>query len=134
MPVARRELTDDFPERLEAATSYTYAIYDGESIKIGKSTWHPKQRLDVLQTGNPRVLKLVAYSVALTESVVHRHLSRWRVRGEWFEPSVEVLRYISTWCWVDGPALADLTALAELWVVLQGAGATPARKEDVICL
>ena len=113
MPVARRELTDDL-ERLEAATSYTYAIYDGVALKIGKSIWHPKMRLDSLQTGNPRSLKLIAYSVLLTESTVHRHLSRWRVRGEWFEPSVEVLRYISTWCWVDASALADLLALAEL--------------------
>ena len=123
MPVARRlgfTDADSLPERLESAVSYTYAIYDGVALKIGKSTWHPKMRLDTLQTGNPRQLKLVAYSAVLTESTVHKHLSRWRVRGEWFEPSVEVLQYISTWCWVDAPALADLLALAELWGVLQG--------------
>lgn len=96
------------PEALEAAT-FVYAIWDGCAVKIGKSKGHPQRRLDALQTGNPRTLRLLAYTVELTESDVHRKLRRHRIRGEWFRPSIEVCREVNTWTWIT-PALGDLMA------------------------
>ena len=120
MPVARRlGFRTDAAEHIECAFCYTYAIWDGEYVKIGKSCSHPKRRMDTLQTGNPRQLSLLAYSATLSESDVHKRLSRWRVRGEWFSPSTEVLGYISAWCWVDVRLLAILQGecgVAELGV------------------
>lgn len=104
----RSDLLPRLPEHMERATSYTYAVYDGEAIKIGKSRGHPKRRMDALQTGNPRCLHLLAYSAVLSEATVHAALSRWRLRGEWFAPSNEVLRYIGAWCWVDAALLVEL--------------------------
>jgi hypothetical protein len=74
----------DQAARIEAAGSYTYAISDGTAVKIGRSAAHPICRLAALQVGNPRELRLVAWSVSVTEGEAHRRLHRWRLRGEWF--------------------------------------------------
>jgi hypothetical protein len=93
---------------LESSNSFTYAILDGNAIKIGKSRWHPIQRLAVLQTGNPRKLELLAYSARLKERHVHRRLSRWSIRGEWFTLCREVLAYLDSWCWCNVNLLSRL--------------------------
>jgi hypothetical protein len=41
------------PEYLEAAAWLTYAITDGESVKVGRSLGHPVRRLHDLQTACP---------------------------------------------------------------------------------
>ncbi len=87
---------------IEECISFTYAIWDSElSLKIGKSTHHPIQRLHTLQTGNPNPLHLLAYSMLITEEKAHQILNRWHIRGEWFKVCAETLKIISQWCWVD---------------------------------
>ncbi len=100
-------------EHLERASSYTYAIWDGEAIKIGTTRGHPQQRLHALQTGNPRQLHLVAYSAVYTEAWCHQRLHKWRIRGEWFRLHIELLRFISLWCWVDSQVLQALVVLLQ---------------------
>jgi hypothetical protein len=81
----------------------TYAISDGEFIKIGKVVQtHPVQRLRTLQTGNPRTLTLLAYTSTIREKVAHRVLHRYRVRGEWFRDCGEVREFLKDWDWVRG--------------------------------
>src|SRR5262249_4639853 len=113
MPIARRygfrcDLLPRLASHLEACDSFTYAIWDGETIKIGKSCSHPVQRLADLQVGNPRVLRLVAYSAVWTEQQAHRRLSAWKLRGEWHRVSPEELGFIGTWCWVDQAVMVQL--------------------------
>lgn len=114
MPVARRRTngflpTPDLDAHLEAAVEIVYAVWDGGAyIKVGKVCGrHPTQRCADLQTGNPRVLRLVAYTTALTEKQAHRRLSWFRVRGEWFRVAPEVLRELTDWTWVDGEVMAE---------------------------
>jgi hypothetical protein len=105
-------IAPDLAERIEGAREYVYAIADGAHIKIGKSSCHPHRRMAELQTANPRPLCLVAYTVSLTERRAHYRLWRWRVRGEWFKASTEVLRELSTWTWIDAKALATVSEVA----------------------
>jgi len=74
-----------------------YLISDGELVKIGYSQ-NPIRRLNQLQTGHPKKLKLIKifdYSTApshgkitekLMEKKIHYLLRRFKVRynGEWF--------------------------------------------------
>jgi hypothetical protein len=104
VPVPRRfgfVCIPDLAERIESATEKVYAIADGECVKVGKTRYHPQQRLEELQTGNPRVLRLLAWTVTLTERQAHRKLRRWHVRGEWFAASPELLRELSSWTWTN---------------------------------
>jgi Meiotically up-regulated gene 113 len=105
--------TQGFHQRIEDQPDllnrrFVYAIWDGEFLKIGKSSNHPRLRMASLATGNPRTLELLAYSSITTESVVHRKLRKHRVRGEWFLPEGEVLALVSNWCWVDSVLLEQL--------------------------
>src|SRR5262245_37713050 len=52
---------------LECTRWFTYAISDGEAVKIGRCRGHPRCRLSALQTGSSRPLTLVAYTSHLTE-------------------------------------------------------------------
>jgi hypothetical protein len=95
------------PGRLNAAL-LVYALWDGTAVKVGKCSGHPHERLKDLQTGNPRVLVLLAYTTHLGEKAAHRRLGRWHLRGEWFRPAAGVLAELGNWDWVDGPRLAAL--------------------------
>lgn len=55
-------------------------------IKIGRSK-NPKRRLQTLQTGNAKELRLVASLEGLgwREREIHEKLKEWRVSGEWFD-------------------------------------------------
>jgi hypothetical protein len=100
----------DLAAQVERAAHYVYAAYDGEFLKVGKSRNHPHQRVADLATGNPRVLRLLAWTVTLTERQAHRRLYRWRVRGEWFRAAPAVLEEIAAWTWLDEGLLAELAA------------------------
>lgn len=90
----------EHPEALNSVL--TYAIWDGSlAIKIGKTDRHPVCRLENLQTGNVQALRLLAYTHEPDEKTAHKRLRKWRLRGEWFSPSAEVLEEISHWDWVD---------------------------------
>lgn len=79
----------DVPEDL--SDLFLYAIREQESgrIKLGISR-NPGERLSQLQTGNSQRLELVAVSNAgrgfTDEQSLHQAASRYRIRGEWFQP------------------------------------------------
>jgi hypothetical protein len=98
----------DLPQHIEAAAEFTYAIWDQSFIKIGRSRRHPHERAKDLQTGNPRRLLLLAWTVDLTEAAAHRKLSRWRRKGEWFAASIPVLNELQSWTWVDVELFVDV--------------------------
>jgi hypothetical protein len=67
---------------------YVYVISAGDNRhKVGISK-NPQGRLSELQTGHFETLRLVHTQAApdprAVEQDVHTHLSRWRIRGEWF--------------------------------------------------
>lgn len=74
-----------------------YFIMDeGGAIKIGHSIGNPLARLNGLQTGNPRPLKLL---VAIpggreAEQELHQRFAGLRIRGEWFKPDPRLLGFI----------------------------------------
>lgn len=60
---------------------------DWESpVKIGKAN-DPEKRLRAIQVGNPNDLKILHLEQGghLIEKRLHRCLSEFRIRGEWFE-------------------------------------------------
>jgi hypothetical protein len=93
-----------------------YFIQDGPYIKIGH-TDNVTKRLDLLQVGNPRPLRIVATmdgDVAF-ERLLHHKFRAFRVRREWFAGRQALLDYIkyatpypnpnntkSLYDWVDG--------------------------------
>lgn len=111
MPVIRNSLgfADWVDEHTFERATIVYALTDGSSVKIGKSTGHPIRRLKSLSTGNPRPLRLLAYTAGTTESAVHKQLHRYRTRGEWFSISGELLATLRSWDWVYTSLLEDLS-------------------------
>src|SRR5262245_48535376 len=101
----RADLLDN-PARLHPP--FTYAVWDGEAVKVGTSKGHPRVRLDDLQTGNPRKLVLLAYTARPTEREAHKRLQRHRLRGEWFRPDPQVLAELRTWDWLDTCAMKEV--------------------------
>jgi hypothetical protein len=75
---------------------------DGGRFKIGHSK-DPRGRRSALQTGNPRVLQVVATlpGGARAERALHRRFGRLLETGEWFRPSPDLLGF------VDGVAFAQ---------------------------
>jgi len=112
MPVARSPT--GFRVALPASydpAGYVYAAWDGEAVKVGHCRGHPTGRLRGLSTGNPRPLRLLAYSAETgryVERRIHCRLGRWRVRGEWFEPAAPVLAEVASWDWADVALMAEL--------------------------
>lgn len=105
MPVSRRngfraDIVDPLTY-LENGGEYIYAIWDGSAIKIGSTCNHPVLRCRMLQVGNLKQLRLVAYTIKYAESKVHSMLHKFRIRGEWFKVCSETVQEISGWCWVD---------------------------------
>jgi len=77
---------------------YVYFIQAGQNgpIKIGY-TKNYKARIQFGQTFNHnklRFLKIIQADISL-ESELHRKFSKYRIRGEWFEPSKEILDYVA---------------------------------------
>jgi hypothetical protein len=98
-------------EQLDVALC-TYALSDGTAIKIGKSAGHPRERLQVLQTGSSRELRLLACTAGSgsnSEARVHDRLARYRLRGESFELCLEVLAALSDWDWLEEALHRELT-------------------------
>jgi hypothetical protein len=86
------------------ARACVYAIIevvDSKAVKLGKSAGHPSQRLRELQTGNPRPLRLLAYTRHLTERAVHLRWRALREQGEWFRLDRGLLSELRTWDWLD---------------------------------
>lgn len=75
----------------DKAKSYCYFIEDGSHVKIGKTNDISK-RMDGLQTGNGRKLRLICAIPCKTEEAalkcekrLHKKLSHYRQSGEWFD-------------------------------------------------
>lgn len=88
----------------------TYFISDGTLVKIGRSV-DPLRRLATFQTSSPEKLKIVLTLDGDRELDLHQRFAEFRVRGEWFRPSVEMLSFIASnggeklgisfWCWIS---------------------------------
>lgn len=78
-------------------TMFAYAIQAGEGgpIKIGTSA-DPWQRLKTLQTANASELRVIAAWRVLffEEQDIHETFARFRLRGEWFEPAEELVKFV----------------------------------------
>lgn len=83
-PKSRTELQAEF-RRKNSGKTFVYAISDGLAIKFG-SAWDVQKRLESLQIGNPRKLRVLAQSLVArgTEPAIHKALYYQRLRGEWF--------------------------------------------------
>jgi hypothetical protein len=93
------------PAALEApGATYVYCLTDGEYIKVGKTTTHPTRRLHDLNVGHPLELRLVGWTLGITERTAHRLLAPARVRAEWFAITPLTLHFIGALDWCD-PAL-----------------------------
>jgi hypothetical protein len=76
---------------------WIYFIGDGELVKIGYSADDPGRRLEQLQTGNPRPLRLIAQyrGERYHERYLHQRFDGHHVRGEWFQLTPEILAFLS---------------------------------------
>ena len=76
-------------------SSYIYIIgSEKPPYKIGISK-DPEKRLRNIQTGHPHRLRILelretdSKKTKLLESVIHKHLSNYRMTGEWFDIPLE---------------------------------------------
>ena len=107
-----RELTDKLESSLtyktvkhvlepynNVAEGWVYFARSGECgpIKIGYSSTDVLRRLATLQTGHWELIRLVGVMIGCPkdETDLHKRFSKYRLMGEWFEPSDEVLEYVS---------------------------------------
>ena len=83
-------------KKAESSSSHTYLISDGEFLKIGIFTADKLQRrVDALQNGNPRKLKVLATSDINIEKLCHYEFEDLRVSGKWFKMSLELITFFT---------------------------------------
>ena len=85
------DLVDNHSCSPHAAKAFVYFVSDGEYIKIGKAT-SPRNRLNGIQTGNPRKVEIIAMipcesdrSAHDLERKLHWYYQEYRAAGEWFD-------------------------------------------------
>lgn len=78
---------------------WIYFVQDGVDgpIKIGFSE-QPAQRLQGLQSGNPRPLRFVGGFVGRMpqEKALHKQFDYLAMSGEWFRPEPDLLNFIAS--------------------------------------
>ncbi len=81
---------------INLAKGQVYFVRDGRAVKIGWAL-NGKERIKLLQTGNPRGLTLLgAIKGPITlERALHKHFKRNRIRGEWFTATKNLVAVIS---------------------------------------
>ena len=87
---------DAWREEHEVDCVYFIVDRDRQAVKIGVSC-SPSKRLKALQTSNAHELELAAVmrgSYGL-EQRLHVHYAQWRLTGEWFELSPELIEAIN---------------------------------------
>lgn len=80
-------------KRVPKGASVVYCVSEGTSfVKIGL-TKRLENRMTSLQTANPRAITLIGALPGgrALEKELHRRFDRWRVRGEWFIATPEIL-------------------------------------------
>lgn len=97
---AENELMRYMERQPVSQISYVYFVtteFPNFPIKIGMSSSH-KMRMTTLQVALPYRIKVLAvvptYDVTF-ERRIHRKFANTRLCGEWFEPSSELLEFIS---------------------------------------
>ena len=69
---------------------FVYIVEDGLAVKIGYTAGPAASRVDDLQTGNPRLISVIATISGASDIVelhLHHEFAKWNVRGEWFDRS-----------------------------------------------
>jgi hypothetical protein len=93
-----RHIAEAFPvpsRRSEHGWCYVYFLQDEDAIKIGKAN-HVGRRIDELQIGSKRPLKLIAAvpAHAHLERALHHLFRRDALGREWFSVSKRLIQYI----------------------------------------
>ncbi len=88
----------DLAEDALPENGFVYFISDGSAVKIGYTRQHPKERIRLLQTGNPNRLKLVyvIYGGDDIEKWLHKHYNAMRLVGEWFNITIDDLNWLDS--------------------------------------
>jgi hypothetical protein len=90
--------------RTKHANSQVYFIHDGEYVKIGVTNSGVQKRIKNLQTGSSRPLRVVATIQSCEpyklESSLHTMFADKRVKGEWFDITIEkvasIVRFVES--------------------------------------
>jgi hypothetical protein len=83
------------PRQDTAGWCYVYFVSDGAAIKIGRAV-DVVARLRALQVSHPQPLELLAtwLSHRSIEGLLHRRFHTSRLKGEWFQPTPDLLTLI----------------------------------------
>lgn len=87
-------LRDRRAQRRNLSQGYVYLISDGTAVKVGYST-KPEARVNELQTGNPRELRLLAKKEGdeAIEAMLHTRFIDDNLILEWFRPTAALLSW-----------------------------------------
>jgi len=85
------------PDKIHGTVYFILDTYK-KDIKIGFTSKHIKERLSALQTSSSSELKVLATIPAdrAYEKELHGKFDKFRVNGEWFSPSPDLVSYIET--------------------------------------
>lgn len=85
------------PDKINGTVYFILDTYK-KDIKIGFTSKHIKERLSALQTSSSSELKVLATIPAdrAYEKELHRKFNKFKVNGEWFSPSPDLVSYIDT--------------------------------------
>lgn len=78
-----------------------YFVQEGEAgpVKIGWTQQDLVARLNQIQNGNPRPVRLIGLLVVdspvQAEEALHAHFADWHIRGEWYEPGPSLMEFIA---------------------------------------
>ncbi len=82
--------------KADVSSRHTYLVSDGEFVKIGVFTEGKlRRRLIVLQTGNPRKLKVLATSASNIEKLCHYEFEDLKVLNEWFRLDLRLITFFT---------------------------------------
>ena len=95
-------------------TVYFIQSESGGPVMIGKTSKGVKRRLGSLQTGRVDRLIVLATTTAYSEEYLHERFRAWRIRGEWFRPSLTLLRWVQACASVTNEGHRQL-AKASVW-------------------
>lgn len=77
---------------------FVYFIHEDGNLtmfKIGKTENHPADRMEQLQTGNPRKLKIYRWlrvdNHSIIEEYLHARFADVHIRGEWFHTTADLI-------------------------------------------